>query len=206
MNIHQLKAPLQHFDTDVEAGPFRKVAMDLITDLPLSQGYDSILMIVDQGCLKAAKFIPYNKMILGPHIAQLYLTHLVPWFGLPKWIILDWDPHFTLAFAREMTKALGIQQNLSTVFHPRTDSQTKRMNAWIEQYLCPWMSSQPAMWSKLLPITEFVYNSWKHDIAGKILHKLLIGIKLQVMLQHLDSPMPAAAERLHLLDKARKAA
>jgi hypothetical protein len=73
--------------------------MDLITDLPLSQGYDSILMIVDQGCSKAAKFIPCTKMITGPDIAQLYLTHLVPWFGLPKRIILDRDPRFTSAFA-----------------------------------------------------------------------------------------------------------
>jgi hypothetical protein len=71
----------------MEAGPFQKVLMDLITDLPPSQGFDSILMIIDQGCLKAAKFIPCNKMITGPHIAQLYLTHLVPWFGLPKRII-----------------------------------------------------------------------------------------------------------------------
>jgi hypothetical protein len=63
--------------------------MDLITDLPLSQGYDLILTIVDQGCSKAAKFIPCNKTITSPHIAQLYLMHLIPWFGLPKQIISD---------------------------------------------------------------------------------------------------------------------
>jgi hypothetical protein len=99
---------LQRFNTDVEAGPFQKVSMDLITDLPLSQGYDSILTIVDQGCSKAAKFIPCAKTITGLDVAQLYLTHLVPWFGLPKQIISDRDPHFTSAFAREIMKALGI--------------------------------------------------------------------------------------------------
>jgi hypothetical protein len=205
-NIHRSKAPLQRFDTDVEAGPFQKISMDLITDLPLSQGYDSILTIVDQGCSKAAKFIPCTKTITGPQVAQLYLTHLVPWFGLPKRIISDRDPCFTSAFAHEMTKALGIRQNLSTVFHPRTDGQTERMNAWIEQYLRPWTSSQPVSWSKLLPVAEFAHNSWKHDVARKTPHKLLIGIKPQVVLQHLDSPTPAAAERLHLLDEVRQTA
>jgi transposase InsO family protein len=180
--------------------------MDLITDLPLSQGYDSILMIVDQGCSKAAKFIPCTKTITGPDVAQLYLTHLVPWFGLPTWIISDRDPCFTSAFAHEMTKALGIRQNLSTAFHPRTDGQTERMNAWIEQYLHPWTSSQPASWSKLLPVAEFTHNSWKHDVTRKTPHELLTGIKPQVVLQHLDSPTPAASERLHLLDEARKTA
>jgi hypothetical protein len=191
---------------DVEAGPFQKVSMDLITDLPLSQGYNSILTIIDQGCSKAGKFIPCNKMITGPHVTQLYLTHLVPWFGLPKCIISDHNPHFMSAFACEMTKVLGIQQNLSTAFHPRTNSQTERMNTWIEQYLHPWTSSQPAAWSKLLPIAEFMHNLWKHDVAHKTLHKLLFGVKLQVMLQHLDSPMPAATKRLCLLDDARKVA
>jgi len=134
--------------------------MDLITDLPKSQGFDSVLTIVNQGCLKATKFIPCNKTIDGLGITNEYLKHLVPWFGLPKCIISDWDPRFTSAFAREMCKALGIQQNLSTVFHPRTDGQTERMNAWLEQYLHPWTASQPTSWSKILPIAKFAYNSW----------------------------------------------
>jgi len=67
-NIHWSKAPLQRFDTPVEEGPFQYVSMDLITDLPRLQGFDSILMIVDQGCSKAAKFIPCTKMIDGTGI------------------------------------------------------------------------------------------------------------------------------------------
>jgi len=97
--------------------------MNLITDLPRSEGFDSILMIVDQGCSKAAKFIPCNKMIDGPGMAQEYLKHLVPWFRVPKHIISDWDPHFTSNFSKAICKALGVQQNLSTTFHPRTDRQ-----------------------------------------------------------------------------------
>jgi len=109
--------------------------MDLITDLPKSQGFDSILTIVDQGCSKAAKFIPCTKTIDGTGVALEYLKHLILWFGLPKWIISDHDPWFTSAFAKEMCKVLGIQQNLSTAFHPHTDGQTEDMNVWIEQYL-----------------------------------------------------------------------
>jgi len=91
-NIHQSKAPLQRFDTPVKEGPFQYVSMDLIMDLPKSQDFDSILTIVDQGCSKAAKFIPCTKTIDGTGIALKYLKHLVPWFGLPKRIILDRDP------------------------------------------------------------------------------------------------------------------
>jgi hypothetical protein len=58
--------------------------MDLITDLPMSKGHDSMLTIVDQGCSKAAKFLPCRKTIDGPEVARLYLTHLIPLFGLLK--------------------------------------------------------------------------------------------------------------------------
>jgi len=205
-NIHQSKAPLQHFDTPVEEGPFQYILMDLIMDLPKSQGFDSILMIVDQGCSKAAKFIPCTKTIDGTGVALKYLKHLIPWFGLPKRIILDHDPRFTSAFAKEMCKALGIQQNLSTAFHPCSDGQTEQMNAWIEQYLRPWTSGKPSAWSQLLPIAEFAHNSWKHDVACQSPHELLIGIKPQVILKHLESSTPAVETRLCLLDEVRQSA
>jgi hypothetical protein len=99
--------------------------MDLITDLPRSEGYDSILTIVDQGCSKAAKFIPCNKTIDAEGVAQEYLCHLVPWFGIPKRVISDHDPHFASQFSRTLCNNLGIQQNLSIAFHPHTDGQTE---------------------------------------------------------------------------------
>ncbi len=128
-NISQKKAPLQQFDTYIEEGPFQYISMDLITDLPKSEEYDSVLTIVNQGCSKAAKFLPCNKTIDGPGVTWLYLTHLVPLFGLPKRIISDKDPWFTSQFATHLCKALGIKQNLSTTFHPQTDGQTEQMNA-----------------------------------------------------------------------------
>jgi hypothetical protein len=68
-----LKAPLQRFDTHVEEGPFQYVSMDLITDLPKSENYNSILTIVNQGCSKAAKFILYTMEIDGPGVVKKYL-------------------------------------------------------------------------------------------------------------------------------------
>src|SRR5216683_6208527 len=124
----QPKAPLLQFNTHVEEGPFQYVSMDLIIDLPRLEGYNAILMIVNQGCSKAAKFIPYNKTIDAKGMAHEYLCHLVPWFGIPKWIISDRDPCFASQFSQTLCHNLGIQQNISTAFHLRTDGQTEQMN------------------------------------------------------------------------------
>ena len=45
------KMPLYHIPRDPTEHPFNTVAMDLITQLLLSNGHDVILTIVDQGCL-----------------------------------------------------------------------------------------------------------------------------------------------------------
>ena len=177
--------------------------MDLITDLPKSDGFDSILTIVDQGCSKAAKFIPCNKTIDGPGVAHEYLKHLVPWFRVPKRIISNQDPRFASHFSRALCKNLGVQQNLSTAFHPRTDGQTERMNAWVKQYLRPWTTLRQSNWAKMLPIAEYAHNSWKSDTMRKTPHQLLIGINPQVNVQFLEENTPAAIDRLKNLEEAR---
>ena len=69
--------------------PFTQIAMDLITGLPKSRGFDSMLTIVDRRCSQGAIFLPCHTTITGPQIAQLYYQHVYPWYGLPSQIISD---------------------------------------------------------------------------------------------------------------------
>ena len=177
--------------------------MDLITDLPPSNKYDSILTIVDQGCSKAAKFIPCNKTIDGQGVAKLYLQHLFPWFGIPKRIISDRDPRFTSNFSKAICQATNIQQNISSAFHPRTDGQTERMNLWIENYLKEFVNGRQNNWSSLLPIAEFAHNSWKHEHTKHTPHELIFGINPSANLSIQDDTIPSAHQRLLIIDKAR---
>jgi len=66
-------APLQTIPVEPHQGPFQVVAMDLITNLPESNGFNAILTIIDQGCSKAVKFIPCTTAITGEGVATLYL-------------------------------------------------------------------------------------------------------------------------------------
>jgi hypothetical protein len=56
-------------------------------------------------------------------------------------------------------KKLGIQQNLSTVFHPQTDGLSERKNQWVEQYLQLVTSAQPEDWMEWLTIVTVVHNN-----------------------------------------------
>jgi hypothetical protein len=200
---HVKRAPLFRFDTHVEEGPFQYISMDLITDLPLSRNYDAILTIVDQGCSKAAKFIPCRKTIDGQGVATLYLRHLFPLFGIPKRIISDRDPRFTSHFSKAVCKATQTQQNISTAFHPRTDGQSERMNQWIETYLRNFVNGRQDNWTDLLPIAEFTHNSWTHESTKRSPHELIMGYKPSAKITPLDDSVPSAQDRIKELAIAR---
>ena len=92
------KTPPYHSPGNPSMQPFNVIALDLVTQLPKMNGHDAILTIVDQGCSRAATFIPCSTMITGKGVALLYLKHLFPWFRVPSKVILDRDPCFTSHF------------------------------------------------------------------------------------------------------------
>jgi hypothetical protein len=89
VNTRPTKAPLQPIYPKLEAMPFETVALDFIVKLPVSQGFDSILTITNQGCTKAAIFIPCNEDITAEETAALYIKHVFAHFGLPTKVISD---------------------------------------------------------------------------------------------------------------------
>src|SRR5271168_5197739 len=88
--------------------------MDFITDLPISDGYDSILVVVDQGLLKGVILCPCTKSITSEDTAQLLLDNLYKQFGLPDQIISDRGPQFAAQALCELLKLLGIKSKLTT--------------------------------------------------------------------------------------------
>jgi hypothetical protein len=156
------------------APPFTQITMDLITGLPLSWGYDTILTIVDHGCSQGAIFLPCKTTIIGPQIAQLYYEHVYPWFGLPTKVISDRDPHFTSHFGCALAKELGITWNMSTAYHPQTDGLTERKNQWLEQYI-RLVAGNDKEWSTLLAMATLVHNNAANATTGLAPNQLLIG-------------------------------
>jgi hypothetical protein len=171
---HKIHTPLYRITVPAQAQPFKQIAMDLIMGLPKSDNYDTILTIVDHGCSRAALFLPCNTTITGPEIAQLYLTHIYKWFGLPKRIISDRDPRFTSHFSKALSKELDISWNLSSTAHPQTDGLSERKNQWIEQYL-RLVTANQNKWSKYLSIATLVHNNSRNSTTGYTPSTLLIG-------------------------------
>ena len=180
--------------------PFKTVAVDFITKLPQSGKYNTIITATCRDCSKAAIMTPHQESITAEGVARLYLKHIYPRFGIPKKIISDRDTRFTSEFAKGLCEALQIHQNISTAYHPRTDSQSECTNQWLEQYLRFYCDKRQDDWHKWLPVAEFAHNSWPNAATKKSPFDLIMGYTPTLEWSSTPSPVPSVTARLSELE------
>ena len=104
---------------------FQTMAMDFITDVPQSKGFDSCLVVTDHDCTKMSVFVPCNKTCTASDTTTLYQNHVFYCFGLPQKIISDRGLQFASKMFWELCAKLGVKQNIFTAFYPQTDGQSE---------------------------------------------------------------------------------
>jgi transposase InsO family protein len=117
------------------------ITMDFITDLPNSQGYDSLFVVVDR-LSKATIISPCTKTITAEKTSKLYMDNVWRQTGLPCQVISDRGPQFASKVMQEVWNKLGVKSIMSTAFHPQTNGETERVNQELEQYLRVFVRTQ----------------------------------------------------------------
>ena len=139
--------------------------MDFIEQLPTSDGYTSILVVIDRAS-KQAIFIPTHDTITSEQLADLFVLHVFSKHGIPSHVTSDRGSEFVSQFFRALGKVLEMELHFTSGYHPEADGQTERANQTLEQYICIYCSYQQDNWSKLLPIAEFAYNNAPNASTG----------------------------------------
>ncbi len=116
--------------------------MDYIEGLPISQGMDVILVVVDL-LSKYAHFIPLSHPYTANLVAKLFVDHIFKLYELPKSILSDLDPVFTSNFWNELFRVTSTELLTSSTYHPDTDSQAKIINKELEGYLRSFTGDRP---------------------------------------------------------------
>ena len=153
-NTHPTVPPLSPIKS-LASRPFQQISCDLITDLPISSGFDSLLVVVHHGLTKGVILCPMKKSITAEGIASLFFHKVFLRFGLFDKVISDRGPQFASAFAHELGKLLHYDLSLSTAYHPQLDGETKRVNQEIETYLQIFFGNNPTSWSESISHAEF---------------------------------------------------
>ena len=149
----------------VPVRPWDSISMDFIEQLPDSDGYTAILVIVDRSS-KQSIFIPTYDTITSEQLADLFIIHVFSKHGVPNHVTSDRGSEFVSAFFRSLGKALSMELHYTSGYHPEADGQTERVNQTLEQYIQIYCSYQQDDWSRLLPMAEFAYNNAPNSSTG----------------------------------------
>jgi hypothetical protein len=148
--------------------------MDFIDGLPLADGANTILVVVDR-FTKYAHFVPLKHPYTAPKVARVFVDSIVKLHGKPHSITSDRDAIFTSNFWKLLFQALGTKLQYTTAYHPQTDGQSERVNQCLEMFLRCAAQDKPGQWRALLPMAEFWYNSTFHSALGFSPFKALYG-------------------------------
>lgn len=115
-------------------GAWRDITMDFVERLPLSEGYDVILVVVDR-FTKYAHFLPLRHPYSAPLVARVFVDNIVKLHGMPHSITSDRDKIFTSNFWKQLFQSLGTKLQYTTAYHPQTNGQSERVNQCLEMFL-----------------------------------------------------------------------
>nr|GEV21824.1 hypothetical protein [Tanacetum cinerariifolium] len=125
------------------------IIMDFVTKLPKSsQGYDTIWVIVDR-LTKSAMFTPMRETDPMDKLTRIYLKE----------------------------NALGTNLDMSIVYHPQTDGQSKRTIQNLKDMLRAYTIDFGKGWVNSLPLVKFPYNNSYHASIKAAPFEALYGRK-----------------------------
>ena len=147
---------------DVPDGPWQTVGVDLITGLPVVNGYDVIIVYIDHYS-KQVHVIPTTSKVDAEGIANIHHREVFRLHGIPTKFVSDRGPQFAARIMKALYQRLGITHALTTAYHPQSNGQTEHANQEVERHLRLFTNSRQDDWVKYLPTAEFVLNSRQHS-------------------------------------------
>ena len=107
------------------------ITVDFIMKLLLVAGKDVILVVCDR-LSKMVHFVITTEETIAERLGRLFRDNMWKLHRLPKSMVSDREPWFTVELMKELKKMLEIETKLLTLFYPQTDSQIERMNQELE--------------------------------------------------------------------------
>src|SRR5258706_322624 len=149
----------------IPSQPWLSISMDFIKQLPASEDFSTILVVVNH-LTKQAIFIPSHNTMNTLQVVQLFLTHVFSKHGVPLHITLDQGSEFISHFFHSLGKLLQMRLHFTSGYHLEGDRQMEHANQVLEQYLWVYTNYQQDNWATLLPMAKFAYNNAMNATMG----------------------------------------
>ncbi|RVW26324.1 Transposon Tf2-12 polyprotein [Vitis vinifera] len=176
------------------------VSMDFIEGLPSSNGYTSIMVVVDR-LTKYAHFVTLKHPFTAVIIAKAFVANVVRLHGIPTSIVSDQDKVVYQLLLASIVPTIGNQ----VVYELKLPSPIRRpnevVNRTLEQYLQCFAGDQPRKWLEWIPWAEFSYNTSTHFSTKMTPFEAVYGIPHPRLLAYVPGTFHVQAVDEYLRDR-----
>lgn len=143
-----------------------ELSIDFMTDLPGKKENDPTYLMVITDRLSKAVTLEAMTTMDAEACAERFLQAHWRFHGFPSAITSDRGSNWVGGFWTRLCELTGIEQRLSTAYHPQTDGATERANQEVLAYLRAFISFTQTDWANLLPGAMLAINNRDSSITG----------------------------------------
>ncbi|GMF15633.1 unnamed protein product [Phytophthora fragariaefolia] len=146
--------------------PWVDIAMDFVTGLPTSGGFDAVLVVVCR-LSKRARYLPTRKTADAEEVARSFFDNIVVIHGAPRSIVSDRDPKFVSKFWQAVMASMHVELRMTVSHRAQADGQSERQIRTLEDALRCTVSHYGDNWSEWLTSIEYAHASLVNMSTGK---------------------------------------
>ena len=115
--------------------------MDFVFGFPEDAHKNNAILEFMDSFSKMLHLAAVPESITARGCARVFIDTIFRLHGLPRELVSDRDPRFTVEFWQSVFRLLGTRLTMSTSDHPETDGQTERVNRVLEAILRGYVQS-----------------------------------------------------------------
>ena len=156
----------------VPGEPWKQVGIDITSLTPTSDGYKYIIVMVDYFTkwIEAKPLLDKTAKSSAIFIYETICRHCVP-----RIQINDQGREFVNSLSRELHNLTGIEQHITSAYHPQANGLVERNNRTIQASLLKVLEGEHDQWPHALPGVLFAFNTSRQKSTGYSAFFLLYG-------------------------------
>ncbi|KAJ8018540.1 hypothetical protein HOLleu_43415 [Holothuria leucospilota] len=153
--------------------PFDRVIIDCVGPLPKTRSGNMYLFTIMDVATRYPEAIPLRK-ITSKAVAEALVKFFTK-VGLPKQVQHDQGSNFTSGLFKQVLQSLGVEQIVSTAYHPQTQGALERYHQTLKSMLRKFRHDFQDDWDKGVDLLLFATRETPNESTGFSPFELIYG-------------------------------
>ena len=142
------------------------LSIDIVGPLPPDHRHEFLIVFVD--CFSKYTILIPSSNHTANTVSEALMHHVIPYFGTPCRLLSDSGREFISAIWTKLLRSLGIQQVLTSPYHPEGNAINERSHRTLNNMLHSRLLEGPSAkaWVDKVPGIMLTLNAMPHELHG----------------------------------------